>query len=89
MFRFDLLQWNCRGLRTHSEDLKLLFNEYDPGVVCLQETKLGDALYNPGLNYEFYKMCPADGERAHGGVAIVVSKSVQHSLIPLTSNFRR
>ena len=57
-------------------------------MVCLQETKLGDALYNPGLNYEFYKMCPADGERAHGGVAIVVSKSVQHSFIPLTSNLQ-
>ena len=33
-----IIQWNCRGLRANYDELQLFFNDYDPAVVCLQET---------------------------------------------------
>ena len=63
-------------------------NNYNPGIVCLQETMLGNVTFNPGLNYDIYSMNPTDGERAHGGVAIIINKSVQHSIIALQCNLQ-
>ena len=79
------MQWNCKSLRSRNEDLKVILKEENPGVICLQETKLGNSPYNPGLNYDAYTMNPRDGDRAHGGVAIIVSKMVQHRSIPLNT----
>ena len=84
----DIVQWNCRGLRTSAEVLKLLISLHDPGVVCLQETKLGVADYNPGLNYSFYSSPPPVAERAKGGAAIIVKKSIQHSLVNINTNLQ-
>ena len=81
------MQWNCKGLRTRSDDLKVLLNELNPGIVCLQETKLGNSPYNPGLDYVIHKMNPR-GDHAHGGVAIIVNKSVQHSHIILNTQLQ-
>ena len=38
MGTFDILQWNCKGLSTHKEELKVLMSEHNPGIICLQET---------------------------------------------------
>ena len=79
------MQWNCKSLRSRNEDLKVLLKDENPGVICLQETKLGNSPYNPGLNYNIYTMNPIDGDRAHGGVAIIINKMVQHRSIPLNT----
>ena len=85
---FDILQWNCRGLRTRAEQLKVLINEYNPSIICLQETKLGHEAYNPGLNYKIYNSPPPIGERAKGGAAIIVKKSLQHSSVILNTSLQ-
>ena len=38
-----IIQWNCRGLRANYDELQLLLNDYDPAVVCLQETYLKES----------------------------------------------
>ena len=73
----DILQWNCRGLKTHSEQLKILKRDHNPGIICLQETKLGNENYNPGLNYSMYRSPPPVSDHAKGGAAITVKKSIQ------------
>ena len=83
-FAHKIIQWNCRGLRSNAEFLKVLINSVNAGVVCLQETKLGVHHFNPGFNYQFYSSPPPISERAKGGTAILISKSLQHS--PLNVN---
>ena len=92
----DILQWNCKGLRAHAEELKVLIHDFNPGIICLQETMLGDSIFNPGiiclqetmvgdsifnpgLNYNGFNSLPPTGEGAHGGVPIIIHKSLQHS----------
>ena len=84
----DILQWNCKGLRARSEDLKVLIHDFNPGIICLQETMLGNSLYNPGMNFNIFNSPPPLGDRAHGGAAIIVSKSLQHSIIPLNTSLQ-
>ena len=68
----SILQWNIRGLRSNCEELKILFNEHDPGITCLQEIMLSTNNYNFGLNYKFYGTTPIFNNigRAKGGSAI-------------------
>ena len=63
-------------------------HDFNPGIVCLQETKLGNNSFHPGLNYEIYNSAPPPGDIAHGGAAIIISKSIQHSKINLNSPFQ-
>ena len=49
---------------------------------------LGNVSFNPGLNYEIFNSTPPIGERAHGGAAVIVNKSLQHSLIPLNTSLQ-
>ena len=84
----NILQWNCRGLRAHAEQLRVLKRDHNPGIICLQEIKLGNEKYNPGLNYSMYRSPPPISERAKGGAAIIVKKSLQHSQIALQTNLQ-
>ena len=84
----DILQWNCKGLRTRLEELKVLLRESNPGVICLQETKLGPEVFNPGLNYNIFSSAPRAGDRTHGGAAIDVHKSLQHSPLPIVTDLQ-
>ena len=85
----DILQWNCRGLKPRAENLKVLCNRTNAKVVCLQETKLGvNDLFNPGLNFEFFRSPPPSSDRAKGGAAIMVRKNVQHSVVNINSSLQ-
>ena len=70
------LQWNCRGIQANYEELLLLLNEYNPKVVCLQETFLKDKnqlnVKHIQSNNPLYK----DGHRASRGVSILVRKDI-------------
>ena len=65
----SIIQWNCRGITSSAEELKSLFRESEVKIMCLQETKLGNKPYNPGLNYSFHRSPQLLGERAQGELA--------------------
>ena len=39
-YEYDIIQWNCRGLRSNREDIEILIQNYSPVALCIQETKL-------------------------------------------------
>ena len=84
----DIIQWNCRGIRSKAENLKVLCRENNPKVICLQETKLGQNDFNAGMNYSVYKSPPLICERAKGGTAIIVSKNVQHEVVNISTSLQ-
>ena len=36
----NIVQWNVHGLRANFEELRLLYNQYNPQVVAVQECQL-------------------------------------------------
>ena len=80
-----ILQWNCRSVKANYEELNLLINEKKPVAVSLQETFLKDS-DNFTLKYHscYYKHC-SDGDRASGGVAVIVNNNVPHHAVKLDS----
>ena len=73
----SIIQWNCRGLSSSSEQIKTLFRDTQAKIMCLQETKIGDKPFNPGLNYIFHRSPPLQVARAQGGTGFIIHKSVK------------
>ena len=81
-----IIQWNGRGLRAYYDEFKLLLNDYDPAVVCLQETYLKESnnvtLKNNNL---INKFAVGDGRRT-GGNTIIINNRCPSRQIHLTTH---
>src|SRR5215469_11911359 len=69
----SVLQWNGRGFRFNFEELKLLFREYDPACVCLQELilEVNYLFLLPPTSYISYTSHHR-GNNGRGGAALLV-----------------
>ena len=81
----SIIQWNCRGLSSSNEHIKTLIRDRYVKIICLQETKIGDRPYNPGLYHDFYRSPPQLGGRAQGGTGFIIHKSIKCKSVPLTT----
>ena len=81
----SLLNWNIRGLRSNSTELKVLLRDYNACVVALQETKLSSSSFMFGLNYTFYGTNPRPGAPPAGGAAILVRRDVNSCSVTLVT----
>ena len=81
-----IIQWNCRGLRAN--ELQLLLNDYDPAVVCLQETYLKDPNHVTFRNYNLFNTLAVGDGRGIGGVTIIINNKCPSSQIHLKTNLR-
>ena len=76
-----LIQWNCRGIRANYEELQHLLTSNIPKIVCLQETFLKESNTIKFKNYTPYNPFKKDGNRASGGVSILVRNDIsQHQI---------
>ena len=85
-----IVQWNCRGIKPNLPEVQQLLNSLEPVALCLQETYLTSNTINIEHNkHKRYALYTKNniilGERAHGGVALLISKSIPHSEINLTT----
>ena len=81
----NIIQWNCRGMHPNFEEIKILCQELNPKVICLQETKL-KASDTPKLRgYTPYFRNYIDGKNACGGVAILVRSEILQSEIKINT----
>ena len=83
-----IIQWNCRGMKSNFDEHSLLINDHKPVAVYLQETflKRGDDI---SIKYHsIYNKVFTDGEKARGGVSIIVSNNIPHKVISLNTNLQ-
>ena len=83
-----IIQWNCRGLRANYDELQLLLNDYDPAVVCLQETYLKEPNNVTFRNYNLFNTFAVGDGRGTGGVAIIINNKCPSSQIHLKTNIQ-
>lgn len=83
------LQWNCNGFFSRLNELKMLINEYDPLVICLQETHLKESQNVSLRNMNVYRndedIAAGDRER---GVLIGVRNDIFSERVNVRTSLR-
>ena len=72
----NILQWNCRGIRTGAPDLLDMLRGKTPAIVCIQETKLSPAHRFDVHGYSVYRKDVVSDSIAHGGVMLLTHGSI-------------
>ena len=84
-----IIQWNCRGLKPNFLEVQQMLISMEPIAFCLQETYLTTNTITVDKRYALYtKNNTISGERAHGGVALLIRKSIPHSEINLITSLQ-
>lgn len=79
-----LIQWNVNGYFTRLTEIKLLINETDPYVICLQETHLKNNSCPQILGYATYTTNNLSN-RARGGVLTAIKNTINHNYLDLNT----
>ena len=87
-FKHEIIQWNCRGLKTKFEEMCVLQQKENPTVFCLQETflKTEDNISLKGFNS--YHHIHTDCQRPSGGSSIFVKSSCPQRKINLNTELQ-
>lgn len=77
------LQWNICGLRKNYNELKLLINQHNPIIICLQETMLNANSFNLSGYDTIIK--PDSNSSSHRGVGCCIKTGTPYKVINITS----
>ena len=73
------IQWNMRSMNSNREELNILLSDFNPDMVCLQETQLK---VNSTIDFKHYSTYHRSGNdingTIHGGTAILVKSTLPH-----------
>ena len=83
-----ILLWNCRGIWAIYEELKQLLTNHNPKIACLQETFLKESSSIKFKQYHQYNYLNKGGNRASGGLSILVWKDIPQSQIHVDTDLQ-
>ncbi|GFX46060.1 putative RNA-directed DNA polymerase from transposon X-element [Trichonephila clavipes] len=83
----SLVSWNCRGYRSHTDDVKDIIRQYHPVYVALQETFLKSCHTTKIRRYGCVRK-DTEGPSVSGGVCIFTSLDVPSSALPLHTSLQ-
>lgn len=81
-----VLQWNCNGFYKHLDSVRYLISEFDPTILCIQETRFKATHVPLFKNWKFFYKNKTDCLIASGGIAICVPADMFAEEIQLTTN---
>lgn len=81
-----LLQWNCRGLFSNTDDIHSIIEHFKPISLCLQETHLNTQPVNSFKQYNVVRKDRLCTGKPSGGVAILSHKTLPYTKIALQTN---
>ena len=84
----SIVQWNCRGYFSNYEDLISIIASYNPAVVLLQETMLGNYNPKPTSGYTVYPFTPSGRPVPGDGLAFIINNSIPHRICPVNTNLQ-
>lgn len=88
MTDYQIIQWNCNGLLSHLDEIKLLLSKINCLAICIQESKFKSNFYTKIKNFTcFYKNVNSTNT-AHGGVCIYLNNTVDGEEIQLNTELQ-
>ena len=88
MDKKSIIQWNCRGLKANFNEVLILMSLFSPSVICLQETSLKQSDNVSFRDFNMFNYICPDGQRASGGISIMVKSSVPHRQFDLNTSLQ-
>ena len=85
----NIIHSNCRGFKKNIDEIKMILKDYDPVVLCCQETytKTNNTIdFRKYVSYHTHAEA-IDG-RACGCVSVMVKKTIPHRQINLNTNLQ-
>lgn len=83
-----IIQWNLNGLINNYHELQLIFNEFNPDIISIQETHIpvnqNNIIFPKQYNGYFHNL--AENTSTKQGIGILVKKNIPHSLIYTNSD---
>lgn len=80
-----IIQWNARGISSAKQELIKLIDSYQPLVITIQETFLGNDFSIKLPGYSNFCRQGHYNQRFHGGVAIYIHNSCPHDKLEINS----
>ena len=77
----NILQWNSQSLKPKTHSLDALLAQEKIHIVIVSETWLNPEVY---LNMRGYNIYRKDRNDSYGGVAIIIHKSIQSQVCPIS-----
>ncbi|KAL4126314.1 hypothetical protein QTP88_010536 [Uroleucon formosanum] len=81
----NIIQWNLNGFSKKREEIGFLIQEYNPEIICLQETNFKENYVAPIKNYNGYSKNRQGADRASGGIAIYIKSYILNTTINIQS----
>ena len=78
----NIMQWNCNGIRNKKNEFFDFLVHKNIHLACLCETKLKDDIRMSHNQFRVIRLSNSGEGTAKGGVAIVIHKSMDFSLLP-------
>jgi len=82
----NILQWNLNGFFKKQNELKLIINNIDPQIICLQETNFKEDYTAPLKEYSGFSKNRTTANRASGGTSIYVKSNIPAQETQIKSN---
>ena len=82
----EIIQLNCCGYKANYNKLLLLIAELNPTAICLQETFKKHNDKPDTKTFEQYDNIHGTGQRASGGVSILIKKNIPQNKININTH---
>lgn len=82
------IQWNCNGFYNKLGEITHIVSEFQPLILCIQETHLKPQQKCRILGYNCYRKEFMDGNRASGGVATFIDDSIYSENFNIVTGFQ-
>lgn len=84
MFKSNLIQFNCNGLNSHYNEIKLLIANHDPDFVLLQELKIPN---NSRITFKGYTLVFKTNVESHlrASSGILIKNGIPFQVVDLGS----
>ena len=86
----NIIQWNCWGIKPNYEEIKCIMTNYNPNIICLQETLLNETDNITLKGYDTYNQTnrSARDNQPTGGTSIIIKNQIPHAVLPLQTNLQ-
>ena len=86
----NIIQWNCGGIKPNYEEIKCIMTNYNPNIICLQETLLNETDNITFKGYNTYNQTnrSARDNWQTGSTSIIIKNQIPHAVRPPQTNLQ-